>query len=79
MFTGSNLSEFIVTWKAPEGHRGSAGPFSQPEAEQLMANFVAKASDAAARRRWKAGNADHVATRAERGLVSDVRMEPYWP
>ena len=73
------MPEFIVTWKAPDGHRGSAGPFSETAAETLVANFKAKASDDAARRRVKSGKDQRVATRAERGLAADVRMEPYRP
>jgi hypothetical protein len=66
---------WIVTGRMPTGGRFKSTPRSHKEAERLLRSFKAEASDRKAKLiARKTGQP--VATRAERGLQSDLRIEP---
>ena len=66
---------YRVTGRKPLGHRFVSSPRSEAKAQELATNLRAAASDRRAKIIAKKSG-QPVATRAERGLQSDIRVEP---
>lgn len=66
---------FVVTARQPSGERFHSTPRTHDEAESLLKNLEAEASDRKAKLIAKKSGAP-VASRGARGLQTDLRVEP---